>query len=51
VSAFRAGISALEIAFGEGTVVLIRCDSTDQTPVSNWPPGLPLLIVSATDSA
>lgn len=46
VSAVREGNSAIEIVFGDDTVILIRADSTDNTSVADWPRGVPILVVS-----
>ena len=46
VSAVHEGESTIEMAFGDGTILLICGSSTDRMPVADWPSGLPLLIVS-----
>lgn len=46
LSAAHEGESTVEMAFGDGTILLICGSSTDRMPVADWPSGLPLLIVS-----
>ena len=49
VSAIREGNSAIQIVFGDDTIISIRTDSTNKTPVADWPPGIPLLVVSTKE--